>query len=86
MAKKKFLIKYNDTDHNYMFFQPFKHLPWFMYTIVDPMLENKFVFASDVYIKKVNCPILILHAKDDGVVPYELGYRVSLKCAPLNHV
>lgn len=48
-----------------------------MYTIVEPMLANNFIFASDVHIKRVNCPILILHAKDDGVVPYELGHRVS---------
>lgn len=66
------------TKMHFLFcFQPFKHLPWFMYTIVEPMLANNFIFASDVHIKRVNSPILILHAKDDGVVPYELGHRVS---------
>lgn len=41
------------------------------------MQENNFTFQSDKHITKVNCPILILHAKDDVVVPYHLGEKVS---------
>lgn len=42
------------------------------------MQENNFTFKSDEYIRKVNAPILILHAEDDLVVPYKLGYKVRL--------
>lgn len=62
------------------FAKPFRYLPWFRYTIIEPMQENNFTFASDQYIKSVDCPVLILHARDDGVVPYHLGlqlYRVA---------
>lgn len=53
----------------------FKKLPWFYYTIVNPM-QNNFKFQSDLFILSVNCPILILHAEDDLIVPYKLGKRL----------
>lgn len=62
--------------NNIVIFQLFKDLPWFHYTVIEPMEKNNFTFDTDKYILKVDCPILILHAKDDIVVPYELGYKV----------
>ncbi|CAH0546604.1 unnamed protein product [Brassicogethes aeneus] len=61
----------------------FKHLPWFAFTVVDPMQENNFLFKTDVHICHVDLPIIILHAEDDNVVPYRLGYKLyeaALKC------
>lgn len=55
----------------------FKHLPWFEYTITDPMNANKFVFASDQHIAEFKAPVAIMHAEDDVVVPFQLGYKVS---------
>ncbi|GJQ79019.1 hypothetical protein Trydic_g180 [Trypoxylus dichotomus] len=60
----------------------FSFLPWFHSTIVEPMQENKFIFATDRHILNVDCPILILHAEDDRIVPFHLGfklYREALK-------
>ncbi|XP_018324199.1 monoacylglycerol lipase ABHD12 isoform X2 [Agrilus planipennis] len=54
----------------------FKNLPWFQFTVVNPMQENGFKFENDKNIQNVNCSILILHAKDDFVVPYQLGYEL----------
>ncbi|KAJ8933422.1 hypothetical protein NQ314_014021 [Rhamnusium bicolor] len=61
----------------------FKNLPWFSYTIVEPMQENGFKFETDKYICHVDTPTIILHAEDDHVVPYKLGhklYKDALKC------
>lgn len=54
----------------------FKHLPWFNYTIVEPMYENNLRFESDKHIATFSQPIMILHAEDDIVVPYKLGHQV----------
>ncbi|XP_060519688.1 lysophosphatidylserine lipase ABHD12-like isoform X2 [Cylas formicarius] len=53
----------------------FRPLPWFEYTIVNPVASN-FEFATDKYICHVNVPIMILHAADDKVVPFKLGYKL----------
>lgn len=54
----------------------FRNLPWFNYTIVDPMFENNLRFESDKHIGTFPQPVIILHAEDDLVVPYKLGYKV----------
>lgn len=53
-------------------------LPWFQYTFVEPMYNNGFVFKTDEHINYVSCPIKILHAEDDMVVPIKLGLRVKI--------
>ncbi|KAJ8977565.1 hypothetical protein NQ317_005414 [Molorchus minor] len=61
----------------------FKYLPWFSYTVVEPMQQNGFTFKTDHFICLVDVPIIILHAQDDHVVPYRLGYKLyqhALKC------
>ncbi|KAF7286424.1 hypothetical protein GWI33_005342 [Rhynchophorus ferrugineus] len=55
--------------------QLFKHLPWFKMTVVNPMAKN-FPFTTDKYICGIDIPVMILHAKDDKVVPYKLGYKL----------
>ncbi|KAG5886227.1 hypothetical protein JTB14_029827 [Gonioctena quinquepunctata] len=54
----------------------FRGLPWFSYTVVEPMLDNGFTFKTDKFICGVDAPILILHAEDDHVVPFHLGYKL----------
>lgn len=53
--------------------QIFSWLPWFNLTIQDPLENNGFLFNTRVNILKVNCPIMIMHAEDDPVIPYTLG-------------
>lgn len=56
--------------------QFFRNMPWFKYTVVDALYNSGFRFESDAHIMHVDNPILILHAEDDLVVPFKLGFRV----------
>ncbi|XP_067627025.1 lysophosphatidylserine lipase ABHD12 isoform X2 [Eurosta solidaginis] len=58
------------------FARPFKDLPWFDMTISRPMYTNSLRFESDQHIAEFRQPIMILHAEDDYVVPFELGYKL----------
>lgn len=58
----------------------FRHLPWFNYTIVNPIFDNNIRFESDRHIATFPQPVTILHAEDDLVVPYKLGYKVKCCC------
>ncbi|XP_073848385.1 lysophosphatidylserine lipase ABHD12 isoform X5 [Musca autumnalis] len=58
------------------FARPFKHLPWFDHTIARPMYLNSLRFESDQHISEFRQPIMILHAEDDYVVPFQLGYKL----------
>ncbi|XP_017014500.3 lysophosphatidylserine lipase ABHD12 isoform X1 [Drosophila takahashii] len=54
----------------------FKNLPWFDFTISRPMYSNMLRFESDVHVQEFHQPIMIIHAEDDVVVPFHLGYRL----------
>ncbi|XP_053991385.1 lysophosphatidylserine lipase ABHD12 isoform X1 [Hylaeus volcanicus] len=56
--------------------QIFKHLPWFHWVIVEPFYNNHLRFESDKHIQNVKCPVMILHAEDDNVVPFSLGEKL----------
>lgn len=56
--------------------QLYKHLPWFDYTISKPMHSNMLRFQSDEHISEFRQPLMILHAEDDLVVPFKLGYKL----------
>ncbi|XP_017837586.1 lysophosphatidylserine lipase ABHD12 isoform X2 [Drosophila busckii] len=58
------------------FSRPFRHLPWFEYSISEPMFQNKLRFESDKHIYEFPQPVMIVHAEDDRVVPFILGYRL----------
>jgi len=67
-------IKEEISEHP--FARLYKNLPWFEFTIVNPMYENQLTFESDKWISHIKQPILILHAEDDHVVPFDLGYKL----------
>lgn len=54
----------------------YRHLPWFDYTITKPMYANELRFESDQHIAEFRQPVMILHAEDDHVVPFHLGYKL----------
>lgn len=54
----------------------FRNLPWFERTISKPLHANELRFESDRHISEFRQPILILHAEDDLVVPFKLGYKL----------
>ncbi|XP_055619568.1 lysophosphatidylserine lipase ABHD12 isoform X2 [Toxorhynchites rutilus septentrionalis] len=54
----------------------YRHLPWFDFMISKPMYSNQLRFESDQHIAEFRQPVLILHAEDDHVVPFKLGYKL----------
>lgn len=56
----------------------FRHLPWFDVTVSHPMFQNNLRFQSDKNIAQIHQPIAIIHAQDDLVVPFKLGYKVRI--------
>lgn len=54
----------------------YRHLPWFDFMISSPMYANQLRFESDNHISEFRQPVLILHAEDDAVVPFKLGYKL----------
>lgn len=76
-----------DEIREHPFARAFKYLPWFEFTVVSPMFQNQLTFNSDDLIADIELPIMILHAEDDHVVPFRLGYklyRAGLKTRPKN--
>lgn len=59
----------------------FRNLPWFDYTIARPLYSNHLRFESDEHIAEFRQPVMILHAEDDLVIPFELGYKVRVAMA-----
>ncbi|XP_050529425.1 lysophosphatidylserine lipase ABHD12-like isoform X2 [Daktulosphaira vitifoliae] len=51
-------------------------LPWFDYFIIDPVVENGIVFDTEENLKTTKMPVLILHARDDVIIPYKLGEKL----------
>ncbi|XP_054651885.1 protein ABHD12B-like isoform X1 [Dunckerocampus dactyliophorus] len=63
-------------------------LPGFEDFLWDTLEANNLVFANDDNVKALTCPLLILHAEDDDIVPYHMGqklYQVSLRAHPERH-
>lgn len=61
--------------------QMFRSIPGFDWFFTDPLVANNLAFSSDEHIARIDCPILILHAQDDAVVPLVLGKKVNLLSA-----
>jgi abhydrolase domain-containing protein 12 len=70
---------------NHPFSLPFRVMPWFSWVFIEAIKLNNIRFESDKHINGVTVPVIILHATDDGIVPYELGrklYEVALRRTP----
>ncbi|KAG5898034.1 hypothetical protein JTB14_001745 [Gonioctena quinquepunctata] len=55
----------------------FKWLAYFEQTVLTPLEENGFLFRTSTNILSVDCPIMIMHAQDDNVIPFRLGKKLS---------
>ena len=64
----------------------YRYLPWFNYFILDPVISNpELNFDSISKLPLIKCPLLILHAIDDNIVPFWLGkklYQTAAKVQP----
>ncbi|XP_067151283.1 protein ABHD12B [Apteryx mantelli] len=54
----------------------YRHFPGFEYLILDSMALGGMFFRSDENVKVLSCPLLILHAEDDAVLPPHLGRKL----------
>lgn len=62
------------TEHP--FSKLYRYFPWFEFFFVDPVGENQLLFETDKHLGIIKSPVLLLHAEDDMVVPYQLGKRL----------
>ncbi|XP_023677216.1 lysophosphatidylserine lipase ABHD12 [Paramormyrops kingsleyae] len=65
----------------------YRFLPGFDWFFLDAITANDIRFASDENMLHISCPVLILHAEDDGVVPFHLGkklYNIAAQSTSLN--
>lgn len=62
---------------NTVFGTIFSWLPYFDATILRPLDNNGLHFRSKENILSVDCPIMILHAEDDGTILIKLGERLA---------
>ncbi|XP_042188946.1 lysophosphatidylserine lipase ABHD12 [Callorhinchus milii] len=54
----------------------YRYFPGFDWFFLDSIAENNIIFPSDDNVKHITCPLLILHAEDDGVIPFHLGRKL----------
>lgn len=57
-----------------------RKMPWFDWFFTTSLAQNDLGFVSDQRITVIDCPVLILHAEDDAVVPFKLGKALH-ECA-----
>lgn len=71
-----------ETVSNHPFARLHRNMPYFKWFFIEPLVNNPDLnFDSKSIIGKVKCPILILHALDDNIIPFELGkklYEIAL--------
>uniref|UniRef100_A0A0N4Z950 Lysophosphatidylserine lipase ABHD12 n=1 Tax=Parastrongyloides trichosuri TaxID=131310 RepID=A0A0N4Z950_PARTI len=65
-----------DAMINHPFSKPFKWIPYIEQLVVGNLQSSGLVMASDVHIQKIDAPILILHAEDDHIIPWQLGEKL----------
>uniref|UniRef100_A0A8C2TAG2 Abhydrolase domain containing 12B n=1 Tax=Coturnix japonica TaxID=93934 RepID=A0A8C2TAG2_COTJA len=54
----------------------YRQFPGFEYLILDSMALGNMFFRNDENVKVLACPLLILHAEDDTVLPPQLGRQL----------
>ncbi|KAL1235390.1 Lysophosphatidylserine lipase [Trichinella spiralis] len=65
-----------DAVKNHPFTSMYRWHPWFAEIFTYPLLKYNVHFKSDEHIKNVYCPILILHAEDDNIIPSQLARQL----------
>ncbi|NWJ00013.1 ABD12 lipase, partial [Crypturellus undulatus] len=60
----------------------YRQFPGFESLILDSMARGGMFFRSDENVKVLSCPLLILHAEDDAVLPPRLGRQVGAARRP----
>ncbi|TKC51076.1 hypothetical protein EI555_007005 [Monodon monoceros] len=63
-------------------FSIYRYFPGFDWFFLDPITSSGIQFANDENVKHISCSLLILHAEDDPVVPFQLGRKLYNIAAP----
>jgi abhydrolase domain-containing protein 12 len=66
-----------DVIFHHPFSALFRWLPLFEYFLVEPLIRTGLVMSSDKHVVRVSCPILIMHAEDDHIIPPKLGRKLA---------
>ncbi|XP_073691178.1 lysophosphatidylserine lipase ABHD12-like [Garra rufa] len=56
--------------------------PYIQFYLLNPLKNNKYTFPTDENLQKIQTPLMILHAKDDHIVPFASAqeiYRIAKK-------
>lgn len=68
----------HDVVKNHPFSRPFRWMgKYFDKLIIDRWVESGLVMRSDKAIQRFHCPVLILHAADDHIIPLKLGKALA---------
>ncbi|XP_066534294.1 monoacylglycerol lipase ABHD12-like [Hoplias malabaricus] len=70
----------NPSKYPHPFTWYYRRFPYIQYFFQDLHERNKLIFPTDENLKKMRTPLLILHSKDDHLVPYQLAeerYRIA---------
>ncbi|XP_005105030.1 lysophosphatidylserine lipase ABHD12 [Aplysia californica] len=70
---------------NHPFASPYRMLPWFEWIFVDGIGEHGIFFNSEESIESVIPNIMMLHAKDDFIVPFHLGEKLYARAKGTRH-
>ncbi|KFQ47107.1 Abhydrolase domain-containing protein 12B, partial [Nestor notabilis] len=54
----------------------YRQFPGFEYLILDSLALGDMFFRSDENVQVLSCPLLILHAEDDAILPPHLGHKL----------
>ncbi|XP_044008566.1 lysophosphatidylserine lipase ABHD12-like [Aphidius gifuensis] len=65
-----------DVYRGTIFYKLFSFLPWFYWSVIEPVDKQNLKFQSDKYIGVIKCPIIVIHAEDDEIVPFKLGEKL----------
>lgn len=61
-------------------------LPFFDRLFIHPLRKSDITFQNDGHISKILVPIMIMHARDDHVIPSHLGRRVIMWFCIINWI
>ncbi|XP_045461920.1 lysophosphatidylserine lipase ABHD12-like [Harmonia axyridis] len=53
----------------------FSWIPWFS-VLIDGYNKNGFLFKSSIHLSQIRCPVMILHAVDDKIIPFHQGIKL----------
>ena len=53
-----------------------RKMPWFEWFFTGTLNKSDVAFRTDELVQHISLPVLIFHARDDAVVPFQLGEKL----------